>query len=122
MRGYPVSAQEGEVFLETARVHWHLARTYVNADDKISAIYAGLCALNFAERASPSPLLARLYGGVALLVGLIPLHLYEIGQYLTLDDRQKDFHLQAALDIFTAIKAAYPVTHLQTDKIDPHFL
>ncbi|MCP4359283.1 MAG: hypothetical protein GY796_14820, partial [Chloroflexi bacterium] len=80
--------------LEAARVYWQLARIYYNLNEKKSAIYAGLQALNLAEQAGPSPLLARLYGGLSVLIGVIPIHpLAKLYQDRALETAQNTGHL-----------------------------
>ncbi|MCP4359284.1 MAG: hypothetical protein GY796_14825, partial [Chloroflexi bacterium] len=80
--------------LEAARVYWQLARIYYNLNEKKSAIYAGLQALNLAEQAGPSPLLARLYGGLSVLIGVIPIHpLAKLYQDRALETAQDTGHL-----------------------------
>lgn len=65
---------QAEVSLEAARVYEHLAQMNYLANEAGPAIYTALRALNLAERAEPSPELARGYAVVGGAAGVIPLH------------------------------------------------
>jgi hypothetical protein len=63
-----------QVLLETARAYERLAEIYFLASETLRTMHATLRTLNLAERAGPSPELARGYGNVCIAVGLAPLH------------------------------------------------
>lgn len=63
-----------DIFLEAARAYEHLSEICYYLQEKVVAIYAGLCAINLAERAGPSPELARDYANLCLGAGVVPLH------------------------------------------------
>lgn len=60
--------------LEVARIYEHLAEICYLTQEKFVAIYSGLRALNLAERAGPSPELARNYAHLCLGAGVVSLH------------------------------------------------
>jgi class 3 adenylate cyclase/tetratricopeptide (TPR) repeat protein len=60
--------------LETARIYDLLAEIYYHANEIVAAIYAALRTLNLAERAGPTPELARAYASSCFATGVIPLH------------------------------------------------
>jgi tetratricopeptide (TPR) repeat protein len=68
------SAPLAEVSLEAARVYEPLGQMYYLANEAGSAIYAAIRALNLAERAGPSPELARSYAIVGTAAGVASLH------------------------------------------------
>ncbi len=68
------SAAEREALLESARIYDLLAEIYYHANEIVAAIYCAQRALNLAERAGPSPELARAYANSCYAAGVIPLH------------------------------------------------
>jgi class 3 adenylate cyclase/tetratricopeptide (TPR) repeat protein len=65
---------QAEELLEAARAYVRLVEVYWFANDTPSLVHAGLRALNLAERAGPSPELARAYAIMCLSAGSIPIH------------------------------------------------
>ncbi len=63
-----------EAALNLARVYERLAELGYFTQEKLSAIHVALRALNLAERAGPSPELARNYANMGLGMGVLPLH------------------------------------------------
>jgi class 3 adenylate cyclase/tetratricopeptide (TPR) repeat protein len=63
-----------EEALETSRIHIRLTEVFWFANDTPALGHAGLRALNSAERAGPSPELARAYAMLCLAAGSIPIH------------------------------------------------
>ncbi len=62
------------ILLEMARVYEYITEICYYSQEKIPAFYAALCALNLAERAGPSPELARQYVHLCLAAGVYSLH------------------------------------------------
>ena len=67
--------QSQAIWQEAAHAYEQLAEIYYYANQTILSVNAGLQALNLAERAGPSPALARAYANACLAVGLIPIRL-----------------------------------------------
>jgi class 3 adenylate cyclase/tetratricopeptide (TPR) repeat protein len=65
---------EAEARLEPVRVLASLIEIFFYESDSRRILYATLSAVNQAEAAGPSPELARVYAGMCLIAGLIPLH------------------------------------------------
>jgi class 3 adenylate cyclase/tetratricopeptide (TPR) repeat protein len=63
-----------EEALETSRIYIRLTEVFWFANDTPALGHAGLRALNSAERAGPSPELARAYAMLCLAAGSIPIH------------------------------------------------
>ena len=63
-----------DILLEAARVYEKLSEIYYYTQDKMFAIYSVLCAINLAEKAGPSPELAREYANLCLGTGVVSLH------------------------------------------------
>jgi class 3 adenylate cyclase/tetratricopeptide (TPR) repeat protein len=63
-----------EECLEASRAYIRLTEVYWFANDVPALVHAGIRALNLAERAGPSPELARAYAIICLAAGSIPLH------------------------------------------------
>jgi class 3 adenylate cyclase len=70
----PPEQQHREELLEVARVHELLALNDYFSDNTFGAVYATLQTVNLAERAGPSPELARAYAASCMAAGLVPLH------------------------------------------------
>jgi predicted ATPase/class 3 adenylate cyclase len=68
------SSDEPVRFLEGARAYQRLMETYWFANETLPLIHAGIQTLNLAERAGPSPELARAYAVMSISAGGIPLH------------------------------------------------
>lgn len=66
--------QPREEALETSRIYIRLTEVFWFANDTPALGHAGLRALNSAERAGPSPELARAYAMLCLAAGSIPIH------------------------------------------------
>ena len=66
--------QPREEALETSRIYLRLTEVFWFANDTPALGHAGLRALNSAERAGPSPELARAYAMLCLAAGSIPIH------------------------------------------------
>ena len=62
------------ILLEMARVYEYITEICYYTQEKILASYSVLCALNLAERAGPSPELARQYANLSLGAGVFSLH------------------------------------------------
>jgi tetratricopeptide (TPR) repeat protein len=60
--------------LEAARVYVPLSEVYFLGNQTLPGVYAILRTLNLAERAGPSPELARAYANMCIACGVIPLH------------------------------------------------
>jgi tetratricopeptide (TPR) repeat protein len=60
--------------LEASRAYIRLTEVYWFANDVPALVHAGIRALNLAERAGPSPELARAHAIICLAAGSIPLH------------------------------------------------
>ncbi|GIW70500.1 MAG: adenylate/guanylate cyclase domain-containing protein [Planctomycetota bacterium] len=60
--------------LEGARAYQRLVETFWFTNEPLRLVHAGLRALNLAERAGPSPELARAYATMAIAAGSVPLH------------------------------------------------
>jgi tetratricopeptide (TPR) repeat protein len=67
------SPEARSTLLETARAYEHLAEISYHANERALIIYTTLRTLNLAERAGPSPELARAYANMCIIAGLIPL-------------------------------------------------
>ncbi len=65
---------EREAILEECRIHLQLQPVYGFNNEVLSYLYSNFYSLNLAERAGPSPELARLYGLATYGVGLFGLH------------------------------------------------
>jgi tetratricopeptide (TPR) repeat protein len=65
------SAEEG---LEASRAYMRLTEVFWFANDVPALVHASLQALNLAERAGPSPELARAYSIMCLAAGSVPIH------------------------------------------------
>jgi tetratricopeptide (TPR) repeat protein len=63
-----------EECLEASRAYIRLTEVFWFANDVPALVHAGIRALNLAERAGPSPELARAYAIMCLAAGGIPLH------------------------------------------------
>jgi class 3 adenylate cyclase/tetratricopeptide (TPR) repeat protein len=63
-----------EESLEASRIYLRLTEVFWFANDTPALGHAGLRALNLAERAGPSPELARAYAMLTLAAGSIPIH------------------------------------------------
>jgi tetratricopeptide (TPR) repeat protein len=63
-----------EECLEASRAYMRLTEVFWFANDVPALVHAGIQALNQAERAGPSPELARAYSIMCLAAGSIPLH------------------------------------------------
>jgi serine/threonine protein kinase/tetratricopeptide (TPR) repeat protein len=63
-----------DILLEAARVYEKLSEIYYYTQEKMFAIYSVLCAINLAEKAGPSPELAREYANLCLGTGVVPMH------------------------------------------------
>jgi class 3 adenylate cyclase len=66
--------QQREEALESSRIYIRLTEVFWFANDTPALGHAGLRALNLAERAGPSPELARAYAMLCLAAGSIPIH------------------------------------------------
>ena len=81
-RRYTVSFRTGpwagdggpEDSLEASRAYMRLTEVFWFANNVPSLVHAGIQALNLAERAGPSPELARAYSIMCLAAGSIPIH------------------------------------------------
>lgn len=72
--------------LEATQAYQQLAEIYYFANDKPMILLCGLRAVNLSERAGPSPALARAYGNLVLVAGLLRRHkLAEIYSKLALE-------------------------------------
>jgi class 3 adenylate cyclase/tetratricopeptide (TPR) repeat protein len=60
--------------LETARIYDIFAELYYHANEVVPTLYAALQTLNLAERAGPSPELARAYANSCFAAGMMGLH------------------------------------------------
>jgi predicted ATPase len=74
----PVNLVQGSLetkatLLEAARTYERLGEIYYWSNETLPAIYAALCTLNLAERAGPSPELARAYANMCLVAGFASL-------------------------------------------------
>jgi class 3 adenylate cyclase/tetratricopeptide (TPR) repeat protein len=67
------SPESQAAWWSAAHAYEQLAEIYYYANQTILSVNAGLLALNLAERAGPSPELARAYANACLAVGLIPI-------------------------------------------------
>jgi hypothetical protein len=63
-----------EEYLEASRIYTRLTEVFWFANDTPALGHAGIRALNLAERAGPSPELARAYAMLCLAAGSIPIH------------------------------------------------
>ena len=63
-----------EECLEASRAYMRLTEVFWFANDVPALVHAGIRALNLAERAGPSPELARAYSIICLAAGSIPIH------------------------------------------------
>lgn len=61
------------VLLEAVRTYERLGEIYYWSNQTLPAIYAALCTLNLAERAGPTPELARAYANMCLVAGFASL-------------------------------------------------
>jgi class 3 adenylate cyclase len=66
--------QRPEDSLEASRAYMRLTEVFWFANNVPSLVHAGIQALNLAERAGPSPELARAYSIMCLAAGRIPIH------------------------------------------------
>jgi len=60
--------------LEAARAYERLGETYFFANETLATVFCTLRTLNLAERAGPTPELARAYANMTIAAGLAPLH------------------------------------------------
>ena len=77
-RLWPVNLTQGNLetkatLLEAARTYERLGEIYYWSNETLPAIYAALRTLNLAERAGPSPELARAYANMCLVAGFASL-------------------------------------------------
>jgi hypothetical protein len=77
-RLWPVNLAQGSpetkaALLEAARTYERLGEIYYWSNETLPAIYAALRTLNLAERAGPSPELARAYANMCLVAGFASL-------------------------------------------------
>jgi tetratricopeptide (TPR) repeat protein len=90
------SSDERVSFLEGARAYQRLMETYWFVNETLPLIHAGIRALNLAERAGPSPELARAYAVMSISAGSIPQHsLAEMYRRRALQTAQRVNQLQA---------------------------
>lgn len=68
------SSAERAAILETARAYDSLLVIYYFANETLPSIYTSLLTLNLAERAGPSPELARAYANMCIATGSLALH------------------------------------------------
>ncbi|MEB3336857.1 MAG: adenylate/guanylate cyclase domain-containing protein [Leptolyngbyaceae bacterium] len=68
------SPEEVAPLLETARIYDLFAELYYHANEVVPTLYAALRTLNLAERAGPSPELARAYASSCFASGMMGLH------------------------------------------------
>jgi len=60
------------VLLRSARAYERMAQIFYLENDKFRSVYCAMRALNLAETVGPSPELARSYGNMSVIAGLIP--------------------------------------------------
>ena len=78
--------EQKAALLEATQAYQQLAEIYYFANDKPMILLCGLEAVNLSERAGPSPALARAYGNLVLVAGLLRRHrLAEIYSKLALE-------------------------------------
>ena len=70
----PGAAAAARTCLEASRAYIRLTEVFWFANDVPPLVHAGIRALNLAERAGPSPELARAYSIMCLAAGSIPIH------------------------------------------------
>ena len=63
---------EAIVLLRSARAYERMAQIFYLENDKYRSVYCAMRALNLAEDVGPSPELARSYGNMSVIAGLIP--------------------------------------------------
>jgi predicted ATPase/class 3 adenylate cyclase len=68
------AGESRERALEAARAYERLAQVYYLNNEKVETIHAAFRSLNLAEIAGPSPELARSYGNMAVVSGLLMMH------------------------------------------------
>jgi tetratricopeptide (TPR) repeat protein len=80
-----------DLLMEAVRANQMIAEIYYFASQKIRLVNAGLKTLNYAENAGPSSELARAYGNMSIISGLVPL------------ERVAETYVQLALETAQAV-------------------
>jgi class 3 adenylate cyclase/tetratricopeptide (TPR) repeat protein len=105
-----VHGEERAVTLEVTRQYELMSRIYFYSNETLPIVYTGLCLLNSAEKAGPSPELASAYASMSVLAGIAQLHKLaetyaEMGVSIS-----KEFNQLSNLITVNVVTSAYNIT------------
>ena len=109
--------QERALAIEISRLYELMGRIYFYSNETLPIIYTGLCFLNSAEKAGPSPELASAYSSMSVLAGIAQLHkLAEtyVDRAVTIS---KQFNRPSNLITVDVVTSAYKITVGKWDEV-----